>query len=250
MLKTIRVIVNADDLGASRSVNNAIFDMIKHGHVTSSTILANGPQVDHALAQLVNFPQASFGIHLNLTEFRPISGPEGLGSLLNSNGEFHGRLSQVQFRKESYKAVSRELTAQIEYLRGKGVSISHFDSHHHVHTLPSLFPVIKYLQAKSNIRRARISWNVYDEARRPSPVLFTKKRLYNSALRNFVRTATVRGFSDLPAFIENAKSGRLSHGTYEIMVHPGTSNEEDALLTSAWKSHLSCSIQMINYLQL
>lgn len=88
--------VNADDPGASRSVNNAIFDMIKHGHVTS-TMMATGPHVDHAPAQLVNFPQASFGLHPNLTEFFPISGPKGLGSLLNIDGEFHGRLTTIKF---------------------------------------------------------------------------------------------------------------------------------------------------------
>lgn len=250
MSNQVQVIVNADDLGIGREVNDAIFEMIGLGHVTSATLMANGPQVEHAIARLADFPQASFGIHLNLTEFQPISGPKGLQSLLRDDGEFHGQISQVKIGQELISAVARELGAQIEFLRSRNVGISHFDSHHHVHTLPWLFPVVKYLQIKFRIRRARITWNAYDQVRRPSRALYAKKCLYNFALRNLVRTVTTEGFSDLPAFIENAKSERISPRTYEIMVHPGASKEEDALLTSAWKSGLPYSIQMINYLQL
>ncbi|MHB8346844.1 MAG: ChbG/HpnK family deacetylase [Acidiferrobacterales bacterium] len=250
MSSQIQVIINADDLGMSRAVNDSIFSLIGQGLVTSATIMANGPQVDQAIARSTSFPGASYGIHLNLTEFHPLSSAKGLAPLLNSEGAFSGSIWQVRPRRRLLQAVSEELGAQIEFLRSNNVAISHIDSHHHIHTLPWMFPVIKYLQVKFAIRRVRISWNVYSEGRQPSRLLATKKRLYNFALRNLVKTLTTEGFSDLPAFIENAKSGRISRRIYEIMVHPGVSSEQDELVASGWHRKFPYSVEMISYWQL
>ena len=73
-----RLIVNADDLGASDVVNDAIFREIEKGRVTSSTFLANGPGVDKAAKAAKQFPHVSFGVHLNLTEYYPLSGDPAL----------------------------------------------------------------------------------------------------------------------------------------------------------------------------
>lgn len=69
-----------DDLGESQCPN-AVLDMIKHGPVTSSS----------------DFSSSVFWNTSNLTEFCPTFGPEGLGSLLNNNGEFHGRMTTSNF---------------------------------------------------------------------------------------------------------------------------------------------------------
>ena len=65
----MNVIINADDLGKSIEVNEAIFDMMARGSVTSATILANGPKLQNALTRLAHFPHCSFGVHLNADEF-------------------------------------------------------------------------------------------------------------------------------------------------------------------------------------
>ena len=83
MRNQIQVIINADDLGMSRAVNDATFSLIERGSITSATIMANGPEVEQAIARLTAFPAASYGIHLNLTEFHPISAAKGLAPLLN-----------------------------------------------------------------------------------------------------------------------------------------------------------------------
>lgn len=67
-----QIIVNADDLGISSEVNDAIFGFIRSGLVTSATMLANGPQITEAAVRVREFPECSFGIHLNLTEFKPL----------------------------------------------------------------------------------------------------------------------------------------------------------------------------------
>ena len=67
----MRIIINADDLGISQEVNDAIFGLMAEGKVTSATILANGPAVEEAARRVAEFPECSFGVHLNLTEFKP-----------------------------------------------------------------------------------------------------------------------------------------------------------------------------------
>lgn len=66
----IQIIVNADDLGLSAEVNEAIFRAMEAGVITSATMLSNGSAVIPAARILHRFPNCSFGVHLNLTEFR------------------------------------------------------------------------------------------------------------------------------------------------------------------------------------
>src|SRR5689334_5067515 len=89
----LRVILHADDLGISYEVNDAIFDLMQHNMITSASILANGPAFEDAARRSRLFPNCSFGIHLNLTQFGPLSSRQGLQSFLNQNGQFTKRRS-------------------------------------------------------------------------------------------------------------------------------------------------------------
>ena len=57
----MELIVNADDLGISRKVNQATFDLMEQGRVTSATLLANGPNVEEACERIHEFASCSFG---------------------------------------------------------------------------------------------------------------------------------------------------------------------------------------------
>lgn len=92
MKMLMKIIVNADDLGMSEPVNEAIFQGMQLGTITSATVLSNGPAVRAATKQLHLFPKCSFGVHLNLTEFEPLcSGSHtDLASILDQNRCFNG----------------------------------------------------------------------------------------------------------------------------------------------------------------
>ena len=49
----MKIIINADDLGLSCLVNDEIFSLIANGRITSSTIMANAPATEDALASLL-----------------------------------------------------------------------------------------------------------------------------------------------------------------------------------------------------
>jgi predicted glycoside hydrolase/deacetylase ChbG (UPF0249 family) len=243
----VRVIVNADDLGMSEQVNAAIFGMLSAGRITSATILANGPAVDAAIRELKNYPEASFGVHMNLTEFAPLSGAPGLRPLLDERGRFCGAMHNPAWSFPLLSAMVEELSAQIGYLRDHGVRISHLDSHHHVHTIPAMFPVLKRLQMRFGIRRVRISWNYYGNGRWPSPALLRKKRVFNAAIARLYRTRTTEGFADLFAFLDNARARTVACETFEVMVHPGADEREDQAAMSRWEDEVPYPVTFMSY---
>src|SRR5215510_14305421 len=83
----MQVIVNADDLGMSREVNEAIFDLMARGRVTSASLLANAPATEEAIRTIPKFPHCSFGAHLNITEYEPLCRSANLLGLLDGEGK-------------------------------------------------------------------------------------------------------------------------------------------------------------------
>jgi predicted glycoside hydrolase/deacetylase ChbG (UPF0249 family) len=247
---TIRVIVNADDLGYSSEVNKAIFELMDLGRVTSATLMANGPAFEEAVMGLGARPGCSFGVHLNVTEFRPLTSPEGLARILNGAGEFAGNsIRKVPLDSALCDAIYQEWAAQIRKIRSSGVNISHLDSHHHTHSIPRLFLVLKRLQRDFQIHRIRLTKNLYGAQWPVSSKLRLLKKAWNLALRHHVRTRTTSTFTSFIEFHELASASRSLGTILEAMVHPGNPGfaEETRLLRTPWEESLPRRIQLINY---
>lgn len=69
----MKVIINADDFGLNREVNAAILDLIGRGGITSVTMLANASAIQEGVKKLPKDSPCSFGVHLNLPEFAPLT---------------------------------------------------------------------------------------------------------------------------------------------------------------------------------
>ena len=254
MPNVVQVIVNADDLGMSPEVNDATFELIGQGKVTSATMLANAPSIADACQRIGNFSSCSFGVHLNITQFKPLTGPEGLRPLLSEDGMFSGydRVRSGVRDSGLKNAVFSEFCAQIEACRSAGVEISHIDSHHHVHTILWIFPILKKVQKRFNIRRVRLTVNLYSPKDPASVQIQIKKAAYNFLLRSYVKTATTGAFADFQTFYECATASVLKNKVIEAMVHPGNieyegSQEETDLLRTPWEDQLRIPIELINY---
>jgi len=246
----MNVIINADDLGMSDEVNDAIFDMMACGSVTSATILANGPQLQSALKKIDLFPHCSFGVHLNADEFVPLSDPGPLASILDESGSFRPRrIRQVKHDRHLLVALTNEFSCQIEKLLSSGVRLSHIDSHHHVHTIPWLFPVLKTVQRKYGIRKVRISRNIFSPSVTVSPAKCWQKDLYNFLLRKLYWTTTVTSFTDLVTFANAVCTRGVSPSSVELVVHPGsqTETQENEILEVIAEEGLPWSGNLINY---
>jgi chitin disaccharide deacetylase len=247
----MRIIVNADDLGISEPVNEAIFQGMQRGTITSATLLSNGPALRAATQKLHLFPRCSFGVHLNLTEFEPLcpGSDAGLASILDQKRCFNGNsIREVRIGVSMLRAIFREWCCQIENLMRLGVEPSHLDAHHHVHTIPQLLPVLAALRSRYKINRVRISRNMYDDFERPSRLLLAEKRLFNAALRT-MGFRTTRIFTDLVTFIKLCAVHPPRPASAELMTHPGSmpGNEEANLLESDWPGRLAYAATLVSY---
>ncbi|MGA7652746.1 MAG: ChbG/HpnK family deacetylase, partial [Terracidiphilus sp.] len=241
----MKIIINADDLGLSAAVNDAIFALMEEGRITSATLMANAPAAEEAARRLGELPGCSFGVHLVSTELRPLSSHPGLAPVLNERGEFAGNLRRIKITPAIADGIFTEWCAQIDRALALGVPISHIDSHHHSHTEPRLFPVVKRIQKKYGIRKVRQSRTLYDCGKEPPAQLRVAKRIWNFALRHYVPTTTTKGFTSFETFHRLAAAGYHLPDTLELMCHPGGElfAHETALLRTSWKQELAPEAQ-------
>ena len=128
------LIVHADDLGMSHSVNLATIKGFESGLVNSGSIKVPCPWFSEIAAYARANPQADLGLHLTLTSewtsFRwgPVTSKDRVSSLLDKNGYFH--LTEVDAAtKADVKEVEAEIRAQVERARAFGIQPTHLDSH-------------------------------------------------------------------------------------------------------------------------
>lgn len=141
-----KLIFNADDFGLSEGVNYGILNAHLDGVVTSTTIMANMPAFDHAIAIAKQYPTLKIGVHLTLSCGKPVL--ENHKTIIN-DGLFYRRITDELVKSVfDLDEVYNEYCAQIEKVLATGIKITHMDSHHHAHTTASLLPVLQKLSDK------------------------------------------------------------------------------------------------------
>ncbi|MCL5037209.1 MAG: chitin disaccharide deacetylase [Chloroflexi bacterium] len=135
-----RLIVNADDYNFTPGVCRGIIRAYRDGIVRSTTVMVNMPGAEEAVELLKTVPGLATGIHLNITKGAPVSPPEKIPTLVGKENNFkpHNkfRMSTVDMAE-----LKTELDAQVEKARALGLTLSHIDSHHHIHTFPDFSDV-------------------------------------------------------------------------------------------------------------
>jgi predicted glycoside hydrolase/deacetylase ChbG (UPF0249 family) len=144
-----RLIVNADDFGITEAVNRGVVAAFDRGIVTSTSLMATGAAFDHAVELARRRPGLAVGIHLVLTEHRPLIGARAAASLVGPDGFFPAHITQLlakQLRGRISLTEARvELEAQLKRVRDAGVVVSHIDGHQHVHVLPGIAAIVAEL---------------------------------------------------------------------------------------------------------
>ena len=249
----MRLIINADDLGLSPGVNAAIFSLMAEGLVTSATLLPNAPALEEAAAGSFRHPHCSFGVHLNLSQFSPLKPHPAFAGILDETGRFTKKVLQAPLGLGLMRAALAEWRAQVARIQACGITISHLDSHDHVHVRrPELFPILKMIQREFGIRKVRITKNIYSPR---SPVkstgLFCQKMLFNYALRHIYHTVTTSGFTDFQSFLEAPAEDQRRYSSVELSVHPGHPApefvQETAAMKTPWRQSLGFPVELITY---
>lgn len=254
------IIVNADDFGKSESINAAIAECFDKGIIKRTTLMVNMPAADAAVALAKEkgfFEQV--GIHLNLTEGRPLTKEIQNNPLIcDEKGSFHaGFQKTMKYRlymdELTISQIRTELNAQLQKYMEYGLKLMHVDSHHHVHTNYPVLRALKPLAKEYGFSSIRLGRNLYHGG---NPLMRLYKCWYNHAIKKMCRTTTdyFGSFKDLAAYfsisiaeLEKQESSAVSQLTtdkideflnqnrLEIMVHP-MYNEQGILVDTDIKT--------------
>ena len=210
------IIVNADDFGLSSSVNAAIVESFRRGWISSTTLMANMPAFDEAVALAKQHRlDGRIGVHLNLTEGTALTGPiRQCRRLCDPDGNLLSRPRDLFIAsKTEISAIRTELRAQLRACLDAGLVPSHLDSHHHVHTSWAVGRVVIALAQEFGVPFVRVAHNAGGR--------ISRKHLLYSAVFN--RQLRARGLAGVRYFcsIRSATPTLLqAEGGVELMVHP------------------------------
>jgi predicted glycoside hydrolase/deacetylase ChbG (UPF0249 family) len=130
------LIVNADDLGMCRAVNEAIRGTLREGIVRSTSLMVPCPWVLHAAHFLADHPEIPFGIHLTVisewADYRwgPVTTREKVPSLADKAGCFYTFEHMSEFLAQvRLGELEMEFRAQIEAVLAAGLLPTHLDWH-------------------------------------------------------------------------------------------------------------------------
>jgi len=156
-----RLIVNADDFGMAPGVNRAIVEAHRRGIVTSTSLLANGGAFGDAVELARGEPALGVGVHLNLTEGRPVAREPEVSMLVDDRGMFRHSPASLAMglatERVRIEEIERELRAQVDKVLAAGIRPTHLDGHNHIHMLPQIFPLAARVAREYGVRAMRCS---------------------------------------------------------------------------------------------
>lgn len=238
------VVTNVDDLGLHPAVRRAVDMLAGMGVVTSSTVLANGPDLSESVLLQDKHEGLGLGAHLNLLRGKPISNPDHISSLVDDDGLLFGSYSSLLLRyitgRIKLSEVEKEWSAQIEYLLDHNVRLTHFDSEKHIHAWPGLYSLAEKMACKYGVKWIRKPFEHTPLSRFDKGMMrtrFLQLCLAGSFPEKHPRTAScVWGIGDQKENLDPVLFEKYIE-TYrpkivEIVCHPGKPDDSDGPLPS------------------
>lgn len=210
----MKLIINADDYGLSKSISDGIILGIREGYITSTSIMANMTWAEYAIQKALEYNIDCIGLHINLTVGKPILKND---NLINNNGYFYYNKEQIENPKLTYQDAYNEIMAQVNaisnYSDGK-LKIDHLDTHHHLMDNPNIKQAIVDIAQKLNLPIRK-----YDNIQNIKCPDF----LYKDFTINNVSIDSIK------QMIEKYKNDNV---VVELMTHPGLIDEYTKTVTS------------------
>ena len=151
--------MNGDDFGLTKGVNAGIVEAHIRGILTSASLLANAPGTNEAIQLARQNPKLGVGCHLALVDADPVQ-PASEVPTLAPGGHFRPTwqafIVDALAGRIALNEVERELTAQIQRLTTAGLTLTHLDTHKHVHAFPPVFNIVARLAHRFGISTVRI----------------------------------------------------------------------------------------------
>jgi chitin disaccharide deacetylase len=190
-----RIALHADDLGMNRAVSEGILRGFREGLLTSTSLLANAPDAERALQQWKGLAAEhaegrlssaatrarlgdlarpfDLGVHLNLTQGRPLLDGRYPDGLLDTDGRFPGVFALFsrlrRFGERFCEGIRAELDQQVQMVCDHGLQPTHLNGHQYIEMIPAVAGLVGELLDRFGIKVVRV-------AREPSLVRSTVLR--------------------------------------------------------------------------
>jgi len=156
-----KIVVNADDFGASRQTNEAILKAFEKSLISSTTIMVNMPGFEEA-CQLAHqhHLQRRIGLHLNFTSGKPVTADiVTCPQFCDASGCWLPRRTILRLASKEALALEAEIVAQIMACEREGITPTHFDSHHYMHCEFGIAPIVIRIAKRLGIGGIRLAPN-------------------------------------------------------------------------------------------
>lgn len=238
------LIINADEFGLTKSVSRGILEAFYNGIVTNTTIMVNMPSSKYAFELIKKHPDLKVGVHLNLTDGKPVLSSDKVRTLVDKYGFFldlKTLLIRIISKRIDYNEVEAELRAQVKKTLDNGIKITHLDGHRHIHMYPKILKRAIRVAKEFGIDKMRYSYehfslNLMDNLLSFS---FIKKGIvsfYSILCKNLLIKNNIKfnkyflGMSQLGAKNSSKAFKKILHlvknGTTELICHPAYIDDE------------------------
>lgn len=242
-----RLIINADDFGASHAINTAVMQAHARGILTSASLMVTGDAFHDAVKLSQETPSLAVGLHLALTSARSILSKAEIPHLIDDKSFFASDPAAAGLRyfffPSARKELGREIEAQFEAFAETGIPISHVDGHQHIHLHPAVLPTVIEMCRRygvSGLRRPREPfWRnlaVDRSGLLDKTIVALGHRIMTGLSTQKVRRA---GFAMCDSVVGSMMSGRVNEdylirllpairaSSIEIFFHPADSGVKD-----------------------
>jgi chitin disaccharide deacetylase len=241
-----RLIINADDFGLAPGVNRAIVELAQAGALSSTTLMATAPYFSPAVFMAFAQPGLAVGCHVVLVDGSPCLHPGDVPSLLDPRaassfratvGSFFADLLHGRIREQEIEA---EAIAQIQRIQSSGLTVSHIDSHKHVHAFPRVLAPLLRAARRCGVGCVRNPFEPWWSLRATRPA-GAWRRMQVHAMRTqrraFSRLIMKHGMTTADGSIGLLATGILDEpvlrsllhtmpqGTWELVCHPGYNDQ-------------------------
>ena len=244
MKENVKIFINADDFGLTKSINKGVIESATNGILNSVSIMVNAPATIDAVNTLKKYDKQfiRIGLHINLV------GNQGCvrskyDYLTDQKGNYPERWSNL-FKlillhgNIILREIESESRRQIEVLKATGLDIDHLDSHDHTHCFPPIANIFIKLALEYGIPyiRCPVESAFYNDPRRFFSIKRIATNYFGYSLKGKIGSAGLTTSNSFWGVTDSGAmtAGRLINilnsiqykGIIEIMCHPGFVDRE------------------------
>ena len=224
------LIIHADDLGLSNSVNKASFDALTNKYINSASVMMPAPYSNEVANYFKENQDIDLGLHLTFTsewkdyKWHGISHEDSISSLIDSKGNFYEKKKDI-IKNSNPKDIRKELQAQIDQALFIGIKPTHLDSHEGVLFFsPEFFKIYLELSKKNKLPvfiPKLLAPHFNNDFPQPKNLVVAKMHMADKNM----------SFENWPKYYDSILNN-LDSGLNEMIVHLGYDNDEMKKITS------------------